>query len=295
MNTANEIELLIEYLQQHQEVIHAVIAESSLFYNRYPIAKKSGKKRWIEAPLDPLKEIQNTLLHTLFYTFPVHDCAHGFIPQRSILTHAQKHVGQPFVFTLDLVDFFPSTHRTLIKSHLTPLLTPHLTSVQQDLVIDLCLLNKRLPQGAPTSPYLSNLVFKSFDINLEQWAQKYHLNYSRYADDLSFSGAHVPQNFYKSILSLVYPYRINPQKTRVYGRGTRQVVTGLVVNDRVNLPRPQRRVLRALAHKLKTQGLEAVLAHNIWTHDELSGHLAWLAQIDPQGYQKLFKSLTEST
>ena len=283
---------LIQQLNDRQHEFLSLIEDISTLYHCYPLTQKNGKQRWIEAPIHPLKTIQHELLHTLFYQFPVHTCAHGFVPYRSIITHAQNHVQQKWVFTLDLQDFFPSTHRGLVESCLFPLLTPRFTPQQQQMIIDLCLLKNRLPQGAATSPYLSNLVFKSFDHTLSQWAQQYHLNYSRYADDLSFSGSYVPQDFYKQISKLVQPYKINAKKTRVYSRGTRQQVTGLVVNERVNLPRSQRRVLRAIAHQLQTKGLTSVLQNNVWTQDELSGHIAWLAQVDPHAYQKLFQSLT---
>ena len=281
------------YLEEREGRLRELTLEISSHYRRYPIPKKRGRVRWIEAPKPELKEAQSELLTSILYQLPVHDCAHGFVPHRSIITHAQNHVGKRWVITLDLADFFTSTHRGLINRYVMPLLTSHHTQARCDLMIELCLLKDRLPQGAPTSPQLSNLVFKPFDTKLARWAHEHRLTYSRYADDLSFSGAEVPQEFYRQIHSCIHPYRLNPRKTRVLGRGSRQVVTGLVVNERVNLPRPQRRKLRALAHRLATSGLDAVLQANTWTQDELSGHLAWLAQVNPQAYDKLFKDLTQ--
>ena len=290
---------LARYLDEREDQLLEMTREISRHYRRYTIPKKRGKVRWIEAPRPELKAVQRELLTALLYRFPVHDAAHGFVPHRSIITHAQNHVGQRWVITLDLADFFTSTHRGLINQHLAPLLASliasHCSPASQALMIDLCLLKDRLPQGAPTSPQISNIVFRNFDQKLAQWAQEHDLIYSRYADDLSFSGPQVPPDFYRRIHGCIYPYRLNPRKTRVLGRGGRQVVTGLVVNERVNLPRPQRRKLRALAHRLAISGRDAVLDANAWTPDELSGHLAWLAQVNHQAYEQLFSDLIQLT
>lgn len=283
---------LASYLERHESSLREIASDTSSHYWRYPIPKKQGSVRWIEAPKPELKEVQRELLTMLLYQLPVHERAHGFIPNRSIITHAQNHVGRRWVLTLDLSDFFPSTHRGLIRQHFEPLLKSHCSPEHCELIIDLCLLKDRLPQGAPTSPQLSNVVFRTFDAQLEEWAQAHSLTYSRYADDLSFSGDQLPRDFYRQVHARVHPYRLNPKKTRVLGRGSRQLITGLVVNERVNLPRAQRRKLRAIAHRIATTGVEATLKINEWTQDELSGHVAWLAQVSPHDYHQLFSELS---
>ena len=114
-----------DWFFQNQDHLLALSQSTDSLYRRYPIPKKNRKQRWIEAPVDELKWVQNRLLVEVFYPFSPHWAAHGFVPHRSIVTHAQHHVGQKKVLTLDLVDFFPSTHHALLEDTLQPLLTPH--------------------------------------------------------------------------------------------------------------------------------------------------------------------------
>lgn len=236
-------------------------------YCVYPL-RKGTKVRWIEAPGTNLKSIQRTLLDDTLYTLPATDHAHGFVPGRSIVTNARLHVGRQWVVTLDIKDFFPSITSRQVRTALDGLgREPEVLSA----ITRLLTRHGRLPQGAPTSPHVANLVAEELDHRLARSASGRGWIYTRYADDLTFSGDSPPKGLVDEVEALLsdHGFRAARGKTRVMGRDQRQGVTGLVVNDRVRLPKPQRRRLRAMLHQAEIIGDAAAL------DPVLQGHLAF--------------------
>lgn len=243
-----------------EEKLESIARTAETRYRRYPIQGRS-KVRWIEAPDEELKEVQRRFLDRLAYRLPTTEWAHGFVPERSIVTHARNHVGQPWVVTADLRDFFPSMSAERVFQALAPL--------EPDArVVALVTRAGRLPQGAPTSPHLANVIFGPVDLDLAElgWT------YSRYADDLAFSGDGDPRRLVDGIRSVVekHGFRLASRKTRIMGRHQRQWVTGLVVNDRVSVPRDVRRILRAALHRSRER-MDA----------EILGRLAYVRFVHP--------------
>ena len=236
------------------EELQDLISNIQASYRIYRLSKGNGKFRIIKAPSDELKEIQNRLLHELFYTVMPHDVAHGFVPNRSILTNAEPHVGQRIVANFDITDFFPSTKQKMVKA----VLKRHynLSDADGKLVAGLCCLHGELPQGAPTSPHLANLAMWDADVRLLELSNEHNLNYTRYADDMTFSGEWTPEGLPKLVGQIIkdYGYRLAPHKIKFYGQHRRQMVTGLVVNQKINIPREIRKRLRAILHDMETNG-----------------------------------------
>lgn len=250
-------------------------------YREFYIPKRSGGRRRISAPrTGTYKHMLHALnlLLSAVYTPSAH--AMGFAPGRSIVTGAKVHVGQHFVFNTDLHDFFPSVRRARVKSRL--LLPPFSFTEEVAIAIaGLCTLRVDhpsgddgssgrptyvLPQGAPTSPLLTNAVCDRLDRRLAGLARRRGANYTRYADDITFSSPHnlyVEGSAFRAELARILAvegFEMNEAKTRVQRAGQRQEVTGLVVNRRVNVCRHYVRSLRAVLYVWRRYGYDAALA-----------------------------------
>ncbi len=225
-------------------------------YRLYPL-RTARKTRWIEAPDDALKAVQRRLLDGLLYRLAPTACAHGFVPGRSILTHARTHCGRRWVVTADIRRCFPSITGGMVAAVAGELA---LGEVDRRRFVRLVTREDHLPQGAPTSPHLANLVLCGLDEDLAAVAARRGWRYSRYADDLAFSGPDDPRAVLAEVEAAVrrHGFRLAPGKTRTMGRDGRQRVTGLVVNERPSLPREDRRWLRAVLHRARTAGWDAV-------------------------------------
>jgi RNA-directed DNA polymerase len=259
-------------------------------YRIYEIPKRSGGTRRIEAPDDELKALQKQWLRYLKeMRIGASKHAHGFINKRSIATHATNHVGKKAVMRIDIRDFFPSIRERQV---VYALMQEGIAREMATEIADICTLNGRLPQGAPTSPFLSNLVFKQADYRLAGLARKFGATYSRYADDLIFSfddnravGIHHPV---RSILEDC-GFDINEKKFAVLRRKRRQMVTGVVVNDKMNVKRSERRNLRAAIHNAKM----AVINGEPPGVDmnQLRGRASFIYSINRQAGEKLLREL----
>jgi RNA-directed DNA polymerase len=219
-------------------------------YRVYSLPKKSGGNRQVTVPSDALKRLQRRILRTRFDEMFFHPAAHGFRPGRSILTNSLPHVGQPCVVNVDIRSFFPSTPYPLILHACSMLAGGVLSDAACRVLADICSHGGGLPTGAPTSPALANLILRAADTSIAKAAAANNINYTRYADDLTFSGAsNVLQilPFVARVLGQI-GYQLDEKKTNIFRQGRRQMVTGLVVNVKPNLPRSVRRRLRAAVH-----------------------------------------------
>ncbi|MEE3368859.1 MAG: reverse transcriptase family protein [Planctomycetota bacterium] len=255
-------------------------------YRVYPLVSGS-KRRWIEAPDRELKAAQRWLLDQWFYQLAPTDAAHGFVPGRSIVSNASQHVGCAWVVTADLRNFFPSIGTGRIAQVLSEFEQP---SDVTAAVVGLVTRRRRLPQGAPTSPQLANLVARRLDLRLLGWARRRGWSYTRYADDLTFSGAGKPRPLLGAVERIVRDegFTLAPGKTHVMPHHQRQVVTGMVVNERVALPKPHRRLLRAMLHRLETMGVDKVDPRQLQV---VQGHLALAHFVDPARFQAECRAL----
>jgi retron-type reverse transcriptase len=272
-----------ELLSLSEPELRRLVEAAPALYRVFPLRGAAGKKRWIEAPHPQLKRIQRRVLRRLLYRLQPHPAAHGFVPGRSIVSNARPHVGRRWVLTLDLKDFFPTTREEAVREALRPL--RGLRAAEREAVLRLVLRRGALPQGAPTSPHLANLAFRPLDQELERLARSNDLDYTRYADDLTFSGEALPRGLVSEAARLLRGrgYRLAPHKTRRMGRHVRQRVTGLVINEGVRLPRELRRWLRAVQHDVELHGREAALQRcGDASSARLAGYLALLRMIEPQ-------------
>jgi RNA-directed DNA polymerase len=243
-------------------------------YARFTLPKKTGGERLISAPMPRLKRAQHWILEHVLNKVALHDAAHGFRATRSIVTNAGPHVGAPTLVNVDLKDFFPTLLLPRIKgvfrslgygevaSTIFSLLCsePNVTEVVLDekkhFVSDGV---RRLPQGAPTSPAITNIVCRRLDRRLAAAAANHGFVYTRYADDLTFSSPDATVTTAKifGVLRWVVQsegFVVHPDKTRVLRKGARREVTGVVVNEKLSVNRETLRKFRAFLFQLDKDG-----------------------------------------
>ncbi len=225
-------------------------------YHQFSIPKRSGGRRTINAPSDELKKLQRAILHLLLARLKTHHAAVGFEPGESFVTNAARHCGKAIVVHFDLWNFFPSTSAERVHRYFRRI---GWNRQAARLLTKLVTWNGQLPQGAPTSPRLSNLVNYRLDVRLSQLCDGYHATYTRYADDITISLDNEHYDLHPLIAAVIAILRSEGyephlrKKFSVRRQHHQQRVTGLVVNDRVNLSRETRRWLRAVEHRVKLQ------------------------------------------
>ncbi|MHC4780020.1 MAG: reverse transcriptase family protein [Planctomycetota bacterium] len=217
-------------------------------YRVHRIPKRGGGFRTIHEPCPALKVVQRKILHELLDKVILHRCCHGFAKKRSIVSNARCHEGRELVVCMDLRDFFPTITFARVFGFFNSL---GFSSSDAGLLARLTTFEGRLPQGAPTSGGLANLIARRLDRRLAGLAEKAGATYSRYADDLAFSG---PQAILKILptvrkIATEEGFSVAEEKTRIMRRGSRQKVCGVVVNERAHLPRETRRRIRAMMHR----------------------------------------------
>ncbi len=231
-------------------------------YHEFTVPKRAGGVRQISAPSSPLKTVQRRILKRLLSRLRAHPAAMGFERGRSIVTNALPHAGKAVVLRMDLKDFFGSTSERRVRDYLRRI---GWNREAADFLAGICTHKGGLPQGAPTSPRLSNLVNHGLDARLSGLARRFGAAYTRYADDITFSFATDDPQTVRSVIRATKKivgeagYTLH-QKRKLHVRRAhqRQIVTGLVVNHSANLPRRTRRLLRAIEHHQAT-GRDATL------------------------------------
>jgi RNA-directed DNA polymerase len=281
---------------------------------RYEWRSRPGRTpRLLEAPLHLLRSAQRAVLDELLVQLPLHEAAHGFVAGRSALTGARAHTGRHVVVSVDLVSFFAAVPArrvfsifrqaglaesvayalTGVCTHAVPVhvlrAMPPGGSPDERSALRLALVTPHLPQGAPSSPALANLTLRRLDSRLDGWARSADATYTRYADDLTFSGDRPlgsrADAFLRGVGRIVEDegHALNPRKTRVRRRGVRQSVTGIVVNEHPSVGRREADALKAILHNCVRFGPHG---QNRGGHADfrahLSGRVGWVEQIHPE-------------
>jgi RNA-directed DNA polymerase len=301
--------LRLRWLAFHSE------ASTVSHYVRFTIPKKSGGTRDIWAPQAKLARAQQWILENVLSKVPVGPVAHGFVPGRSTVTNATPHVKRAIVVNVDLRDFFPTITFPRVRGIFESLgYSPAIATVFALLCTEsprreveysgkkyfVATGPRALPQGACTSPALSNLAAWGLDRRLGGVATKLGWTYTRYADDLTFSGDTLVPKGEKNPKSVGWllartrhvceaeGFEVNEKKVRVQRRNSAQTVTGIVVNEKPSTSRAERRKLRAILHHARFEGLEK---QNRIGHANyvawLRGHVAYVMMVNPAQGQKL--------
>lgn len=286
---------------------------------RYEWRARPGRvPRLLEVPEQRLRRVQRKLLASVLALIPANDAAHGFIPGRSAATGAARHTASDTVISLDLTTFFARVtaariYGTLRQSGFSESVAHTITglctnavppkvlaamppggSPDERFALRRALATSHLPQGAPSSPMLANLAIRRLDARLVGWAHAVDATYTRYADDLAFSGggafAKRADAFVRGAARIIEDegHSVNAMKTRVRRQGVRQTVTGIVVNQHINVSRADYDRLKATIHNCVVHGprtqnhrqVEEFRAH-------LLGRISWVESLNPQRGQRL--------
>lgn len=250
-------------------------------YVEFAIPKKAGGTRTISAPVKPLKDAQRAVGALLQSLFTPSNAAAGFIAGRSVAYNARHHLHQSCMLNLDLENFFPSITKAMVRTALRQELSDRITSSEViNMICNLCTVPNEagievLPQGAPTSPVLSNIVLKRLDRRLSAFAAAHGYNYTRYADDITFSHDRPIRRFSPFFMDKIRAMiedcglKINGRKTSLRVKGERLEVTGLTVGEKVNVSRRYVKQLRTLLHLWEQFGYDR--AQQIYRNDFCQG------------------------
>lgn len=269
-------------------------------YTWTSVPKRGGGTRLLAEPKPRLKEIQRRVLRHVLAPIPVHDAAHGGVAGRSVRSALEPHTGAPVVIRVDLAAFFASILAARVwgllrtaglPEHVAYTVTGVLTTVVPLAVSrDPSLAVPHLPQGAPTSPQLANLVAYSLDRRLAALANRWGAGYTRYVDDLTFSGGPSLRAARSRFVELVDQivrdegFRVNARKTVVLGSSGRQQVLGAVLNAHPAVPRAERDALRATLHNCVQHGwaTQARGRSGEQLREHLLGRVAWVGSLHPE-------------
>lgn len=263
-------------------------------YSTFEIPKKNGGVRTIAAPCEELREMQSTLATRLLeYQRSIwHErnispnISHAFEPGKSIITNAKIHRNKRYILNLDLKCFFETIHFGRVCGFFQKHRDFNLPYEAAVIIAQLTCFNGSLPQGAPTSPIIANMICQSLDMRLLSVAKQYKLDYTRYADDLTFStnNKYFPEEkdqFMDCLIKEIAKagFIINENKTRLLFRDSRQEVTGLVVNKKLSIPRDYIKATRAMAYELYTKG-KFKINGEYGSIAQLEGRFSFIDQLD---------------
>jgi len=264
-------------------------------YHSWFVPKRNGTgQREITAPNSALKWLQKAILEHVLYQVPAHPASVGFEPGISIRENAERHSGKDIVISLDLKDFFPSIGFPRVFGALKSV---GLDTKVAGIITAISTWKGALPQGAPTSPRLSNMVTYRLDKKLQSYLGRQKWTYTRYADDITFSFSRADNPNYvlgavDGIISVVKRivaeegFQVNEAKTKIMRRGRRQWVTGLVANEKPNISRQKFRRVRAAIHNAKVLGIPAAAKKAGVSPKRftgwVSGNLAFFQMVNPE-------------
>lgn len=263
-------------VKRGQLAYYAYYIKSTQAYASFAIKKRSGKERQIDAPVKGLKDLQRTIYEKFSGEISFRKCVHGYIQDRSILHNSTRHLRQRWVLRVDLSDFFP----TITSGRVAGMFRAPPFGISEKPARALAFIstkNGRLTQGSPLSPWVSNVICRGLDYSLQKLASKHKCYYSRYADDLFFSTnnrifpaelAHMSDG--DSNITIGEELRLaiadagfslNEEKTSLKANSQRQIVTGVVVNSKPNVPKQYVKKIRAALYSWEKYGLSAAEAY----------------------------------
>jgi RNA-directed DNA polymerase len=289
---SNNLPVIFEFhhlallLGRTDHYLSSVISSPKSFYRTFSIPKRNGGERSISSPYPSLLECQQWINRNILAKIAIHPSSHGFTNDRSIITNAKLHLSKPILLKIDLRNFFSTIKIERIIKVFRKLGYPKNVSFY---LASLCCLNGVLPQGAATSPTLSNIISRILDKRLHKLSEKFNLTYSRYADDMTFSGEIIPDYFISLVEEIIEDegFQINENKTLLVENSKRQIVTGLSVSGKeLKIPRNYKRKLRQEIHFIISFGyyshLSKLKIKDPFYIDSIYGKLLFWKSIEPE-------------
>ena len=277
-------ELFAKEIGFNMQVLDNYITYADNYYNTYYISKKNKSgKRQIDCPSKELKSIQRWVLSNYFNNIPISIRANGFVRGRGIKRNAQFHLKKSFILSIDIKDFFPSISQKRVYEALGKNFGDNELNIK---LAKLCTYKRHLPQGAPTSPVLSNIVFKETDDKITSFCNTKFVVYSRYADDLVFScdAKNVLVETYSFVNSLLaqHSFNINKSKTKYCSGKGKMVITGININEgRLTVKKEIKRILRSKLYHV------IIKKNTLINLNSVAGYLSFVRDIEPEYYLKI--------
>ena len=307
---------LLDLAGTTKEEAEEIVQKIDTYYLSYPIKKADNKKlRWIDAPQGRLKEIQYNILYNILYKFTPHKAAVGFRVGMGVHDGAKRHLDNQVVLTMDISNFFNSIkiqwlYRIINGMHKRLQKRKHVAMPNyvkgKDVIFDempeenqhvfyitsLLCYKGQLPQGAPTSPVVANLFALRLDGIFQHFADTHKLVYTRYADDITFSHADKSFNIGQFIPLIEetlqsHGLEANYKKTRILRPHKRMVVTGIVINDKLGVPKYKWRNLRAKLHNLKRDNKILTIKE----YQKIRGYCEWIKVLNKKRGEQLITQL----
>lgn len=289
------LSLLLGMELQELTTMLTMLEES--YYSEISIPKKSGGRRTLNIPAMKLKMIQRWILDNILEHIPVSEYATGFCKERSIVTNAKKHIGKQCVINYDIKDFFPSIK---IESIFMVFYYYGYTKEISYTLARLCTYGGYLPQGSPASPFISNILCLRLDKRLSQLAEKYVADYTRYADDITFSGNYGLQNIINIVKDIIQEegFTVNENKIRTKYKHQRQEVTGLIVSEnKVSVSKHYKRKLWQEIYYCQKYGVSSHLEHigckKSFYKEHIYGKVYFINMVEPDEGRKLLIAANE--
>lgn len=238
------------------KTLYSLSNNSKKHYIKHVIKKRNGSKRYIYEPDYLLKHVQVNILGNILNNIAISQYAKAYSKGIDILDNVEPHLRKKKILKMDIKNFFPNitfimVYKYVFKSIYYP------PSVKK-LLTELCCYDDYLPQGSPTSPMISNIILKAFDEYIGKWCQEQNIDYTRYCDDLTFSGDFSHKLVKKKVESFlnVIGFEVNHLKTRIVTNHKQQIVTGIVVNEKIQVPKNYRKVLRQEIYYINKWGIK---------------------------------------
>jgi retron-type reverse transcriptase len=265
-------------------------------YRTIEIPKNNGSgTRTLSLPSIDLKYLQRWILNHILYKVKAHEYAIGFVAGKSTVENARYHINQEYVLKMDIKDFFSSISGGRVYGLFKSMgYSPNVALT----LTNLCIYNNSLPQGAPTSPYISNLICRKLDQRLKLLCQKRKLRYSRYADDITISGGKKVKKTISYVKKIMEEegFRSNESKTKLIYKSIRQQVTGIVVNEKLSIPKTMYKSLRQDIYYMKKFGVSSHLdkkglQHKSHVKEHYFGLANYMMKIDREKGKELLDDL----
>ncbi len=292
MITYRELSSLVEDLGFSSKALYSVSNHIHKHYKPVTLKKPNGESRQLYVPDDFLKAIQKSINNKLLSLEEISPYATAYVMGGSTKKNARAHVGKPVVLKLDIRHFFDHIIYPMVKRAFSE---DRYSEQNRVLLAMLCTYKDALPQGAPTSPTISNIIMREFDNTVGSWCSERGVAYTRYCDDMTFSGDFDP----KPVISMVKSelkklgFFLNDKKTVVVRRGQRHCVTGIVVNEKLSVPISYKKQIRQEMYYCMKHGVAAHLERTGSAEDarnyaaKLLGRVNYVLSIEPQNAQML--------
>lgn len=294
----DSIEDLRNMIGIKSDYFYKCLYSNEYFYKTVKVPKKRNDGyRELTIPTMALKRIQRWILDNILYNFPVHHCAKGFIPGKSIIDNAIPHINKKYIAKMDIKNFFPSIS---LKDVIMLYLNLGYNYKVATALANLCTYKNQLPQGSPTSPYIANLIFFKIDKRIFGFCKKNYLTYTRYADDITISGRTNIAFSIKVINQILNQnkFELNDKKTKILKPGDRKIITGIIVNEKLTVPKDFIRNVKKDIYYIKKFGLASHLnfidfpiENSEYYLDSLYGRISFIKMIDYKLGNKLQNKL----